>query len=77
MADLDQPSQQTSGTTPQNERAQNLGSDLSTLSVAPSFMEAEPARIPSHTSESIRSKWGSRSFDTGVVIQGRIVGGPR
>jgi hypothetical protein len=75
MADMTHqgPQSQTTGRTTQDERGHSPGTDLSTLSVAPHFMEAAPARLPSHTSDSVQEKWGERSFDTGVQISGRVI----
>jgi hypothetical protein len=74
MADITQQGPQSTRRTNQTELGQGHGSDLSELSVTPSVMEVEGARITAHTSESIQTKWGARSFDTGVIIRGRVLG---
>ena len=48
--------------------------DLSKLTVTPNILEAEAPALPRHTSGSVQQKWNVRRFDTGVVIEGKVVG---
>jgi hypothetical protein len=49
--------------------------DLSALTMGPDVMRSEAPTLPRQTLASIEKKWGERAFDTGVMIQGRKVGG--
>jgi hypothetical protein len=55
--------------------AEGPNTDLSALSMAPDLMRSESPTLPRQTQASIEKKWGERTFDTGVMIQGRKVGG--
>jgi hypothetical protein len=74
MTYLTHPQAPQTGQIERDPRGQSTSTDLSALSVRPSFMEAEIATPPSHTSESVQRKWERRSFDTGVVMTGRSMG---
>ena len=57
-----------------NRQGHAAETDLSKLTVTPNIMEAEAPALPRHTSESVQQKWSVRRFDTGVVIEGKVVG---
>lgn len=61
--------------TDRGRTAEGPNTDLSALSMAPDLMMSESPTLPSQTQASIEKKWGERTFDTGVMIQGRKVGG--
>ena len=75
MADRIQQGPQNTG--PQREDRQGPGpnTNLSHLSVSAYFSEKKPPQLPGHTSASVTQRWGKRSFDTGAVINGEVVGG--
>lgn len=77
MADMIHQGPPTTDPTREDRRGQGQNADLSQLSVAAHFAEADAPRLPTHTSASVTQKWGKRSFDSGVVIKGRVVGGAR
>lgn len=76
MADMTHQGPQTTGTIELQAGRRDQGAEqaLSQLSVTPHFSEIESPRPPVHTSASVAERWGSRSYDTGVVIEGRILG---
>ena len=57
-----------------NRQGHAAETDLSKLTVTPNVMEAEIPALPRHSSESVQQKWSVRRFDTGVVIEGKVVG---
>jgi hypothetical protein len=77
MADMIHQGPHTNEPTGEDRRGQGPNADFSQLSVAAHFSEAETPRLPTHTSASVTQRWSRRSFDSGVVIEGRVVGGAR
>lgn len=73
MADMIKPQPQTNRPVDTARQGHTAETDLSRLTVTPSVMEAESPALPRHTSESVQQKWNVRRFDTGVVIEGKIV----
>ena len=74
MADMIKQEPQTNQRVDAGRHGHNAETDLSKLTVTPSIMEAESPALPRHTSESVQQKWNVRRFDTGVVIEGKVVG---
>jgi hypothetical protein len=73
MADMFKPEPQTNRPVDTTRHGTTAETDLSRLTVTPSVMEAESPALPRHTSESVQQKWNVRRFDTGVVIEGKVV----
>ena len=57
-----------------NRQGHAAETDLSKLTATPNVMEAEIPALPRHSSESVQQKWSVRRFDTGGVIEGKVVG---
>lgn len=74
MTDMTHQRPQTTGASEHNNREQGPDRGLSTLSVAPHFSEISSARPTAHTSASVAARWGSRRYDSGVFIEGRLLG---
>jgi hypothetical protein len=74
MADMIKQEPQTNQRVDVSRQGHNAGTDLSELAVTPNVMEAESPALPRHTSESVQKKWDVRRFDTGVVIEGKVIG---
>ena len=74
MADMIKPETQANRPVDTTRQGTTAETDLSRLTVTPSVMEAESPALPRHTSESVQQKWNVRRFDTGVVIEGKVVG---
>jgi hypothetical protein len=77
MADRIQQGPQSTGLQREDRQGPGLDNNLSQLSVSAYFSEKNPPQLPSHTSASVALRWGERSFDTGAVIKGEVVGGKR
>ena len=77
MADMFHQGPQTTDPTREDQRGQGQNANLSQLSVAAHFAEAEAPRLPTHTCASVSRRWGRRAFDSGAIIEGRVVGGRR
>lgn len=73
MADMIKQEPQANQHVDVSRRGQTAETDLSKLTVTPNVMEAESPALPRHTSESVQQKWNVRRFDTGVVIEGKVV----
>jgi len=76
MADM---THQGSPTTERTERGpahpdQGAGPTLHELSVAPHFSEKPVPHAPINTRAFVESRWGARSYDTGLVMLGNVVG---
>lgn len=74
MADMIKQEPQTNHRIEASRQGHTAETDLSKLTVTPNIMEAEATELPRHTSESVQQKWNVRRFDTGVVIEGKVVG---
>ncbi len=74
MADMIKQEPQTNHRIEASRQGHTAETDLSKLIVTPNIMEAEASALPCHTSESVQQKWNVRRFDTGVVIEGIVVG---
>ena len=77
MADMIHQGPQTTDPPREDRRGQEQNPDLSRLTVAAHFAEAEAPRLPTYTSASVTERWRERAFDSGLIIQGRVVGGKR
>jgi len=75
MADIIKQEPQTNHRVDAGRQGHTAETDLSKLTVTPNIMEAEAPALPRHTSESVQKKWDVRQFDTGVVIEGKVIGG--
>jgi hypothetical protein len=74
MADIIKQEPQTNHRVDAGRQGHTAETDLSKLTVTPNVMEAEIPALPRHSSESVQQKWSVRRFDTGVVIEGKVVG---
>jgi proteasome lid subunit RPN8/RPN11 len=77
MADMIHQGPHTTDPSREDRRVQGQNTDLSQLSVSAHFSDPEAARLPTHTSASVEQRWGKRAFESGVVIEGRVMGGKR
>lgn len=74
MADMIKQEPQTNHRVDAGRQGHTAETDLSKLTVTPNVMEAEAPALPRHTRESVQQKWNVRRFDTGVVIEGKVIG---
>lgn len=77
MADMIHQGPQSTDPTREDRRGQGQNTDLSQLSVSAHFAEPESPRLPTHTSASVTQRWGKKAFESGVTIEGRLLGGKR
>ena len=71
MADMTHQGPPTTDPTRQDQRGHGPNTDLYQHSFS---TDPSSPRVPSHTRASVAKRWGERSFDTGAVIRGEVVG---
>jgi len=77
MADMTHQGTPTTGRTERGPTHPHLGAErtLHELIVTPHFSEEPVPQAPINTRKSVEGRWRARSYDTGLVMKGEVIGG--